>query len=126
MVDLCERCNRTPWTGIAYPLLDSYCRRQARDHIDLRFLEDFHILACIGGEAVKISALAFGKEDIKGKGGFSRARYTGQNNQLLPWNREVEVLEVVLPGAPYSNCPRYTCHRCGCGFEEFQVTFRSA
>ena len=61
----------TPWTGITYPLLDRYCRGQTRDHINLRPFEDVYVLSRIGGQALQVSALTFGKEDIKGKGGFS-------------------------------------------------------
>ena len=71
MIDLCKGSYGTPLAGITYPLLDSYRRRQTRDHIYVWSLKDSHILSDIWCQTFKVSALTFSKEDIKGKGRLS-------------------------------------------------------
>jgi hypothetical protein len=85
------------------PLLDGNGGRESGDRIHIGPLKDFHILSNIGCEAFKVSALAFGKEDIKDEGRLAGSGYAGNSYQLLPRNSQTDVPEVVSLGTSYGN-----------------------
>ena len=79
-------------------LLDGDGRIKSEDVIDLRA---FHLLqeaAGKGREALHVAAPAFGVERVEGQGGFAAAADARDDHELEAGNRDVDVLQVVLPG----------------------------
>ena len=67
--------------------------------IDFRFLQLLRKLAGVGGHRVEETPLAFGEKDIKREGGFSGAREAGNDDELIAWDVDGDVFEVVVAGA---------------------------
>src|SRR5207237_9301134 len=84
------------WIGAGAALLDGNRMRQALDKIDIWLFHLIEELPRISRKAFDISALPFGIKSVEGQRGFPRATQSGDDDQLLPWNLDVEVLEIVL------------------------------
>lgn len=81
-------------------LLDGDGRRQPLDVVHVRLLHQGEELAGIGGERLHIAALPLGIEGIERQGGFARTGQAGDHDQLVTWQDQVDVLEVVGAGTP--------------------------
>ncbi len=53
----------------------------------------------VSREGFHVTTLAFGVEGVEGEGGFPRAGHAGHDYELFLWDANVNVLEVVFPGA---------------------------
>ena len=80
-------------------MFDRDCGWQALKLIDLRAFELFGELPRVGRDRIEEAALAFGKKDVEGEGGFSRARKPGDHDELIARDVEREVFEVVMTRA---------------------------
>ena len=101
------------WIGAGAALLDGNRRRQALDKIDIWFFHLSEELPRISRKAFDISALPFGIKSVEGQRGFPRATQSGDDDQLLPWNLDVEVLEIVLAStANLDNLRRHSDEEC--------------
>src|SRR5690606_19649006 len=83
----------------ARPLLDGDGRREPRDEVDVRLVHPLEELARVGGERLDVAPLALGVDRVEDEARLPRARRAGDDDELLLRDREVYVLEVVLPGA---------------------------
>ncbi len=81
------------------PLFDGNYRSQALNVIHLRTLHLLHDLPGPRGQAVHELPVAFRKQGIKGQRRFARSAHTGDHDQLLAGNRDVQALQVVHPCA---------------------------
>lgn len=81
-------------------LLDGDGRRQPLDVVHVRLLHQGEELAGIGGEGLHIAALPLGIEGIERQGGFARTGQAGDHDQLVTWQDQVDILEVVGAGTP--------------------------
>src|SRR5512145_466935 len=90
-------------------LIDGNGRRDAFDGLNIRLVHAVEKLPRVGGKTLDVAALAFGVENIEGERGFARAADTGDDGQLIERNLDVEVLEIILPGAADVNC--FSVHR---------------
>ena len=81
-------------------LLDGNGGRQALDQIHVGFIEPPQKLPRVGREAFHIAALAFGVQRVKRQAGLARARQPGNHHQLVAWNVEVDVFQVVRARPP--------------------------
>ena len=77
-------------------LLDRDRRRKALDKINIRLLHLIEKLPRVCRETFHIAALAFSIERIKSERRFPGATQSGNDNQFLPGNLQVEVLQIVL------------------------------
>ena len=66
-------------------------------HVGLFHLAQEH--PGVGGKALHIAPLALGVDGVKGQGGLPRAGKAGEHHQLVPGDGDVDVFQVVLPGA---------------------------
>jgi hypothetical protein len=55
--------------------------------------------AGVGRHALEVAALRFGVEGAEGEGRLARARDAGEDDEGVPGDADVDVLEVVDPGA---------------------------
>lgn len=74
-------------------------RRQAVDLIDVRLLHHFQKLTGVSRQGFDVAALALRVDGVEGEGRFPGAREAGKDDQLVAWNCEVDVLEIVLARA---------------------------
>ena len=79
-------------------LFDADRGRQAFDQIDIGLVEPAQELARVGGQAFYVATLAFGIQGVKRQTRLTRTRQTGDHDQLVAWNIEVDVLQVVRAG----------------------------
>ena len=99
VVDLCG-CGDGRSRGVpAASLFDRDGGRKAIDRLEIGLPHLIEELPGVRGERLHVLPLAFRKDRVEGEGALSRAGDSGHDHQLIPGNAEIEVLEVVLPGA---------------------------
>ncbi len=80
-------------------LVDGDGRRYALDALHLRAVLAVEELPRVGREGFHVAALALGIEGVEDQGGLARAGHARDHDQLVGRDVEVQVLQVVLPGA---------------------------
>ena len=80
-------------------LLDRNRGRQALDRIDVGLFHLLEELARIRRQRFDVAALALGVNRVEGERGFARARESGDHDQPVARNLEIDVLEIVLARA---------------------------
>ena len=66
-------------------LADGDRRAQTREEVDIGLWELAYELTRVGGETLKVTALALSVERVEGEGAFAAARNTGKADQLVAW-----------------------------------------
>ena len=84
------------WIRAGAALLDRDGWGEAFDKIDVRFFHLIEELAGINRKAFYVAALAFGIERVEGKGRFSRAAQTRDDDQFPTRNFDVDIFQIVL------------------------------
>src|ERR1700674_5640032 len=84
-------------------LLDRNRRRQTVNQIDVRLLHLLEILPGVGRERLHIPPLSLGVNRVEGERRLARPGQTGNDHQLVAWNVDVDVPEVMNAGAAYCN-----------------------
>src|SRR5439155_68428 len=77
-------------------LLDRDRGREPLDRVDLGLLHLLEELPRVRGERLDVAALALGVDGVEGERGLARAREPRQDDELVPGELHVDVLEVVL------------------------------
>src|SRR4029078_3206490 len=77
-------------------LLDRDCGRKAVDLVDVRLLHHLEELPRIGREGLDVATLAFGVDRVEGERGFARARQSGEHDETVARNGDVDVFQIVL------------------------------
>src|SRR5581483_8789864 len=80
-------------------LVDGDRRRQAGDVVHVRLVHLAEELARVGGQRLDVAALALGVDRVKGERRLPRAGEARDDDELVAGNDDVDVLQVVLPGA---------------------------
>ena len=80
-------------------LLNADGRRQAAQQIDVGLLHLPHELAGIAGQGLDVAALPLGIESVEGQRTFAGAADAGEDDQLVARQVQVDIVQVVLPGA---------------------------
>ena len=99
VVDLGDRADGAPRRVARVLLLDGDGRREALDVVHLRLLHLADELPGVGAEALDVAPLALGVDRVHGQRGLARAARAAADGQLVAGDVDVDVLEVVLPGA---------------------------
>jgi len=81
-------------------LLNGNGRRKALNHVHIGLVHQLQKLAGVGGQAFHIPALAFGIQRVKGQTGLAGTTQTRDHHQLVAWDVEVDILEVVRARTP--------------------------
>ncbi len=84
-------------------LLDRNRRRKPFDQIDIGLLHQLQKLARVGGQRFDVAALAFRIQRVERKRRFARARQSGDHDQPVPRQIEIDVFQVVRACAPHSD-----------------------
>ncbi len=99
VVDLGHGADRRARVARGRLLVDRDRRREPLDRVDVGLLHQPEELARVGGERLDVAALALGVDRVEGKARLAGAREPGDDDQRVPRQLEVDVLEVVLAGA---------------------------
>ena len=81
-------------------LFDGDGRGQPFDVLHVRLVHEFQELPGVGRQGFHVAALPFGIKDVEGQGGFPRTAHPGDHDEPVAGQFQVDVLEVVFPGAP--------------------------
>ena len=84
-------------------LLDRDGGRQAVDEVDVRLLHLLEKLARVGRERLDVAALPLGVDGVEGQRGLPGAGQTGNHDQPIARQVDIDVAEVVDPRAPNGN-----------------------
>ena len=101
VVDLGDGAHGGPRIRTGGLLLDRDRRGEPLDRIDVGFLHEPEELPGIGGERLDVAALAFGEDRVERERRLAATRQPGDDRQLIPGDRDVDVLEIVLAGTAY-------------------------
>jgi hypothetical protein len=69
------------------------------DPVDVGLFHPLEELPRVGGERFHVAALPFGVDRVKGERRLPRPAHTGDDHELAGRQRDVDVLEIVRPGA---------------------------
>ena len=95
IVDLGHGAHRGAWIVRSGFLLDRDGRGEALDHVHIGLVHQLQELPGVGREALHVAALAFGIQRVKCQAGLARAAQAGDDDQLIAWNIEVNILKIV-------------------------------
>ena len=91
-------------------LFDGDGRGQPFDILHVRLVHEFQELPGVGRQGLHVAALPFGIKDVEGQGGFARTAHPGDHDEPVAGQFQVDILEVVFPGAPDNDL--VDGHRC--------------
>src|SRR5208337_3572999 len=98
IVDLRDGPDRAPGILRGRLLLDGDRRREPLDGVHVRFLHDAEELPGVRGEGLHVPPLTFGIERIERERGLAGAGDPGDDDELVPGDRDADIFEVVLAG----------------------------
>ncbi len=78
----------------------------AFDFVDIWFFQLVEELAGVGGEGLHVFSLTFSEDGVEGEGRFAAAGEAGDDNELVAWDGDIDVFEVVFAGAADADIPR--------------------
>ena len=82
-------------------LVDRNRRRQPLNGIHIGLVHLAEKLAGVSREALHVTPLALGEDRVEGEGALTTAAHAGEHHQAVAGDGEINVLEVVLAGAPH-------------------------
>ena len=103
VLDLRDRSHRGTRVMAGGFLVNRDRRREALDRIHIRLVDLAEELPGVSRKTLDVAALAFRKNRVEGQRALTAAADPGEDHQLVAGNRDVDVLEVVLAGAPHPN-----------------------
>ncbi len=101
VVDFGHRAHGRAGVLVGGLLLDGHHGAQPRDLVYVGALHRPHELARVGREGLHVAALSLGVDRVESQRRLARAREAGDHHQLAARDFEVDVLQVVHPGAEY-------------------------
>ena len=99
VVDLRHGAHGGPGVFAGGFLVDGDSWAEALDIVHVRLVHLAQKHPGVGRKALHIPSLALGVDRVEGQRGFSAAGYTGHHHQLVPGDGDVDVFQVILPGA---------------------------
>jgi hypothetical protein len=100
VVNFRDGSDRRPGIMARALLLDRNRRGKALDGIDIRLPHLFEKLAGVGGQRFDIAALSLRIDRIEGQRGLPGPAQPRDDDEFVPWNLQVQILEIMLPGTP--------------------------
>ncbi len=99
VVDLGHRPDRRARVARGRLLVDRDRRREPLDRVDVGLLHQPEELPRVGGQRLHVAPLPLGVDRVEGKARLAGPGEAGDDDQRVPGQLDVDVLEVVLPGA---------------------------
>ena len=97
VVDFRHRAHGGAGVAAGGLLVDGDGGAQAVDHVHVGLLHLPQELPGVAGQAFHIPPLALGINGIEGQAALARAGQPGEHHQLVPWDGQVHVAQVMLP-----------------------------
>ena len=91
-------CDSRPWCVSATPLLNGNGGRESFNGLESRLAGLLEKLTRICCQRLHVLALAFRKHGVKGKRGLAGSRDSGNDNQLVSGNLDIDSPKIVLLG----------------------------
>jgi hypothetical protein len=91
-------------------LLDGDRRRQPLDGVYVGLLHHREKLPRIGRQRFNVAPLALGVDGVEGQRGLSGTRQAGEYDQPIPRQIEIDILQIMGPGAPDSDILHLTLY----------------
>ena len=99
VVDLGDRPDRGARVARRRLLVDRDRRRQPLDEVDVGLVHLAEELPRVGRERLDVAPLSLGVDRVERQRRLARAGQPGEHDQLVAWQLEIDVAEVVLTGA---------------------------
>ena len=99
VVDLRHGADRRARVARRRLLVDRDRGREAVDRVDIGLLHHLEELPRVRGERLDVTALPLGVDRVEGQARLARPGQAGHADERVPWKRDGDVLEVVLPRA---------------------------
>ena len=99
VVDLGDRADGGAGVAAGRLLVDRDRRREAVDVVDVGLVHLPQELAGVGAQALHVAALALGVDRVEGEAALAGAGQTGEDDQPVARQLDVDVAQVVLAGA---------------------------
>ena len=96
VVDLGDGADRGAGVSAGRLLVDGDGRRQALDEVDVGLVHLPEELAGVGGKRFDVAPLALGVDGVEGQRALARPGQTGEHDELVAGQLEVDALEVVF------------------------------
>jgi hypothetical protein len=94
--------------------VDFYRRREALDEVDVGLVHLAEELAGVRRQRLHVPALALREDRVEGQARLARAGQPREDDQRVPGQVDVDVLEVVLAGAAHDEAVHgFPVSRCG-------------
>ena len=103
IVDFGDGADRRAGVAAGPLLVDRDGRGEPVDVVDVRLLHLPEELAGVGGETFDVATLPFGENGVEGQRALARPGKPGEDDELVTRDVDVDVLEIVLPGAANAN-----------------------
>ena len=99
VVDLGDRADRRARVAVRRLLVDRDGGAQALDEVDVGAVDLAEELARVGGQRLDVAALALGEDRVEREARLARPGEPGEDDERITRDLEVDVLQVVDPGA---------------------------
>jgi hypothetical protein len=100
VIDLGDRADRRPGARRGALLVDRHGRQQSLDRVHVGLVELAQELPCVARQRLHVATLALGEDRVEREARLSRPGQAGEHDHRVPGQVEIDVLEVVLAGAP--------------------------
>lgn len=97
VLHLCGRAHRGSRGTRRILLLDGHGRRDAPDVVHIRSVHSLQELARVGGKTLHVASLALGVQRVESQARFARAGHTGDHDQAVAREIQIDVLQIVCP-----------------------------
>ena len=98
VVHLGDRADRRAGVAVRRLLVDGHRRGEPLDEVDIRLVHLPEELPGIGGERLDIATLTLGEDRVEGERGLARPGESREDDERVPRDVDVDVLEIVLAG----------------------------
>ena len=98
VVDLGDRADRRPRVAVGRLLVDRHRRAQPLDEVDVRSVDLTEELPRVGAQRFDVATLPFGEDRVERETGLPRSGQTGEHDERVAWDVDVDVLEIVDAG----------------------------
>ncbi|TWH23479.1 hypothetical protein L618_001200000260 [Rhodococcus rhodochrous J45] len=107
VVDLGDGADGGPRVAVGGLLVDRHRGRQALDEVDVRLVHLSEELASVGRQRLDVAPLPLGEDGVEREARLARTRQSGENDQTVARQVQVDTTQVVFPGSTHDQA---VCH----------------
>src|SRR5690606_18578893 len=118
VVDLGDGADGRSRVAVGGLLVDGDRGREALDEVDVGLVHLAEELAGVGRQRLDVAALALGEDGVEGQTRLARAGQTGEHDQTVAGQIEVDPFQVVLPRSAHGEAIRHQVSPFSIGYSE--------